>query len=179
MSRNISSPAKILISILVGFFSCVHVHAQDASKPESSPTDTVVFRKSGHASYYNDKFQGKKTSSGERLDNTRYTAAHPSLPFGTLIRVTNKRNGKSTIVKVNDRFWPKGEHLVDITKAAAKDIDMIRDGIARITLEVLNPVFAEALMPADTITYRLSSGKQVFPTPELSRNGLPDMLPMP
>ena len=58
---------------------------------------------SGVASYYADKFNGRRTANGERFDNTAMTAAHPSLPFGTLIEVTNMRNGKKVVVRVNDR----------------------------------------------------------------------------
>jgi rare lipoprotein A len=134
----------------------------------------------GTASFYNKKFQGKHTSSGERLDNDRFTAAHSSIPFGTLVKVTNLSNDKSVIVKVNDRFYPKKEHIVDITYSAAKEIDMIRLGMARVRLEVLDiteeEAEAEAVVPTDSITYKIPVGK--LDIPAVSRQ-IPDYLSPP
>jgi len=119
----------------------------------------VSYLKNGTASFYHKKFNGRKTSSGERVDNSKYTAAHSSIPFGTLVRVTNQSNGKSVVVRVNDRFYPKKGHLIDITYAAAQKIDMVRQGFARVTIEVLDiteaEAEAEAIVPADTITFRI------------------------
>lgn len=122
---------------------------------------------SGTASFYNKKFDGRKTSSGERLDNKRFTAAHPSIPFGTLVKVTNQANGKSVVVKVNDRFYPRKGHLIDITYAAAQEIEMVRQGIAKVTIEVL-PITemeaeAEAIIPPDTITYHIPANRLTLP----------------
>lgn len=125
--------------------SVFSIEAQFAVNNSFNSMDTVQSRKNGTASFYSILFNGKKTSNGERLDNDAYTCAHPSLPFNTLVRVTNKKNGKSVIVRVTDRFIQHGKHLVDLTRKAATEIDMIRDGRATILLEVLTPEFARSL----------------------------------
>ncbi|MDD4921543.1 MAG: septal ring lytic transglycosylase RlpA family protein [Bacteroidales bacterium] len=137
--------------------------------------------KTGTASFYNKKFNGRKTSSGERVDNDRFTAAHPSIPFGTLVRVTNLANGKSVVVKVNDRFYPKKGHLIDITYAAAVVIDMVRQGMARVTLEVLDISESEAevesMIPADTVTFKIPAGNMTFPVEKPKYKRMMDIKP--
>ncbi|MDP4276248.1 MAG: septal ring lytic transglycosylase RlpA family protein [Bacteroidota bacterium] len=110
--------------------------------------DVAAERTTGTASYYSSRFNGRRTSSGEVLDNNLFTAAHASLPFGTLVRVTNVDNGKSVIVRVTDRFSKRNPHLMDLTQAAAKEIDMMRFGLANIRIEVLDD--AEAIKLVDT-----------------------------
>ncbi len=91
----------------------------------------------GQASYYADKFNGKTTASGEKFSNKKLTAAHKTLPFGTMVRVTNLANGKSVDVRINDRGpFVKGR-IIDLSKAAAQKIDMLQTGIAEVTIEVL------------------------------------------
>lgn len=92
----------------------------------------------GKASYYADRFHGQRTSSGERYDKTQLTAAHVSLPFNTYVKVTNSKNGKSVIVKINDRMARKRTAIIDLSKAAAKEVDMIRDGVVPVTIEEVN-----------------------------------------
>lgn len=91
----------------------------------------------GLASYYADKYQGHKTASGERFDTARLTAAHRTLPFGTKVRVTNLDNGRSVVVRVNDRGPFVSGRVIDLSPAAAKQLDMLRAGVARVKLEVL------------------------------------------
>jgi rare lipoprotein A len=166
MNNNIDGMIKPLFSVkrtyilsLFFAFLFLSVQAQDTGK--------VLYEKAGTASFYNKKFQGRKTSSGEMLDNNRYTAAHPSLPFGTLVRVINMSNGKSVVVKINDRFVKKKNHLVDVTYSAAKEIDMVSKGIVKIELEVLGlneaEAEAEAIVPLDTISYKLQAKVLYFP----------------
>ena len=91
----------------------------------------------GMASYYGDKFHGKKTASGEIFNKWDYTCAHKKLPFGTRLRVTNLKNKKSVIVRVNDRGpFVKGR-IVDLSYAAAKKIGMITYGVVKVKLEKL------------------------------------------
>ncbi|MCC9135089.1 septal ring lytic transglycosylase RlpA family protein [Pontibacter silvestris] len=92
----------------------------------------------GKASFYSDRMQGHRTSSGERYDKTQLTAAHATLPFNTRVRVTNHKNGKSVIVKINDRMARSRYHIIDLSKAAARKIDMVRDGIGKVRLEIIN-----------------------------------------
>ena len=98
------------------------------------PTNAIR-TETGVASYYNDKHEGKKTASGEMYTQTRLTAAHRTLPFGTQVKVTNIANGRSVLVRINDRGpFTKGR-LIDISKAAAKEIDLIRLGITKVSIE--------------------------------------------
>jgi rare lipoprotein A len=92
----------------------------------------------GKASFYANQFHGRKTASGETFNMANLTAAHPSLPFGTFVRVTNLRNGKDVIVRINDRGpFVKGR-IIDLSKSAAKEIGLINSGTARVKLETLS-----------------------------------------
>ena len=91
----------------------------------------------GTASFYSDTFEGKKTASGEVYKASKMTAAHPTLAFGTRIKVTNVENKRSVVVTVNDRGpFAKGR-IIDLSRAAAVKLDFIDDGVAKVRLEVL------------------------------------------
>ncbi len=91
----------------------------------------------GEASYYADKFVGRKTASGERYSHRKLTAAHRTLSFGTLVRVTNLKNDRSVVVVVNDRGpWKRGR-IIDLSRGAAEKLGMIRAGVVRVRVEVL------------------------------------------
>lgn len=92
----------------------------------------------GEASFYSDKLHGRKTANGERYDKTALTAAHRSLPLGTIVRVTNLVNGRDTIVRINDRGPFKPSWIMDISKEAASRLNMLRRGVAPVQLEVLS-----------------------------------------
>ena len=95
-------------------------------------------KQKGAASYYADRFHGRKTASGERYNKQALTAAHRTLPLGTRVRVTNAKNGKSVVVKINDR-GPFGKgRILDLSREAAEELRMIRSGVARVQLEVLS-----------------------------------------
>jgi rare lipoprotein A len=91
----------------------------------------------GTASYYHSKFQGRKTANGEKFDQQQMTAAHNGLPFNTWIRVTNLRNKRSVIVRVNDRLNPKNKRLVDLSRTAASQLGYVGRGLTRVKVEVL------------------------------------------
>ena len=92
---------------------------------------------SGLASYYSDKYQGRKTANGETFDVNKMTAAHKTLAFGTMVRVTNEQNGKSVVVTINDRGpFIKGR-VIDLSPAAARRIDMVKAGVVPVKLEIL------------------------------------------
>ncbi len=91
----------------------------------------------GIASYYSDEFHGKKTASGETYNKWDYTCAHRKLPFGTRIIVTNLENKKSVIVRVNDRGPHIKNRIVDLSYAAAKEIEMIAKGVVKVKIEVI------------------------------------------
>lgn len=100
-------------------------------------TDAAAATYSGRASWYGSQFHGRKTASGERFNMNAMTAAHRSLPFGTRVRVTNKRNGRSVVVRINDRGPFSGGRILDVSKAAANRLGLIATGTAPVTLQVL------------------------------------------
>lgn len=91
----------------------------------------------GIASFYGNKFIGKKTASGEIFSQEKYTAACNVLPLGTWIKVTNEKNGKSVIVKTNDRLHPKMKRIVDLTMIAAHELGYVGKGLAKVKVEVI------------------------------------------
>ena len=90
------------------------------------------------ASYYADKFHGRTTANGEIFNMYGYTAAHKTLPFNTLVRVTNLSNGKSVVVRINDRGPFAKNREIDLSKAAAIQLDMVQDGTAKVAIEILD-----------------------------------------
>ncbi len=98
----------------------------------------VLYKKNGHASYYADKFHGRRTASGQRFDMHKMTAAHKKLPFGTKIRVTNESNGKSVIVEVNDRGPFVKSREIDLSKKAFMEISSSKGaGSMKVTIETI------------------------------------------
>lgn len=90
--------------------------------------------KSGKASYYGNEFDGRKTASGEIFRQSKLTAAHKKLPFGTQVKVTNLKNGKSVTVKINDRGPFVAGRIIDLSKTAAEEIGMLKDGVAKVKI---------------------------------------------
>src|ERR1700740_1864814 len=91
----------------------------------------------GVASYYHNKFNGRKTSNGEIFQNTGFTAAHKTLPLGTWVRVTNLKNDSVVVVKVNDRLPKTSKRSIDLTVAAAEQLNFIRAGLTKVKIEVI------------------------------------------
>ncbi|MCD4665113.1 MAG: septal ring lytic transglycosylase RlpA family protein [Bacteroidales bacterium] len=94
--------------------------------------------KKGKASFYADKFHGRKTASGELYNKNKLTAAHPKLKFGTMVRVTNLFNDRSVVVRVNDRGPYAKSRIIDLSFAAAQKLDMIKNGVVEVLVEVIN-----------------------------------------
>lgn len=111
--------------------------AQSTHKFKRGPRKPVAQVEYGMASYYAKKFQGRKTANGEHYDYKKMTAAHNNLPMGTWIRVTNMRNGRKVVVKVNDRLHHKNKRLVDLSYAAASKLGYLAKGLTRVKVEVL------------------------------------------
>lgn len=115
----------ILFSVPL-LFNAVSVDAQ-AAEPEQ-----------GQAAYYADSLEGEKTASGEPYSKKAYTAAHRTLPFGTKVKVTYLKTGKSVEVVINDR-GPRAKHrIIDVSRAAAVSLGMIEDGHGEVKLEVID-----------------------------------------
>ena len=116
-------------------------HAVDITEIEApeelSSGDVVRDLGTGHASYYGRRFAGRPTASGEAFDPRELTAAHKSLPFGSLVRVTNVRNGRSVIVRINDRGPYVEGREIDLSRAAAEEIGLVRRGVGEVRIELL------------------------------------------
>jgi rare lipoprotein A len=91
----------------------------------------------GRASYYGRGFAGRKTASGERFDPNAMTAASPSLPFGTRVRVS-RANGRSVTVRINDRCGCPGGRIVDLSEGAARRLGMLKEGVVTVRMEILD-----------------------------------------
>lgn len=103
----------------------------------------------GKCGYYSDALHGRNTSSGEKYDKTKLTCAHKSLPFGTIIRVTRLDNNKSVEVRVNDRGPYVDGYVTDISRKAAEEIDLIKAGVAKVKIEVVEPLKDPEFTPVD------------------------------
>jgi len=119
------------------------VPAVPKAAPDSlTPTGTrPAKRKSllkGIASWYGEEFDGRMTASGESYDMYAMTACHPSLPFGSVVRVVNQNNGRSVLVRITDRSDLVRGRIIDLSFGAAEQLAMTRSGLARVSLEVLS-----------------------------------------
>lgn len=114
-------------------FCCVLIWLASCGKKNISKTNFNV-RQTGKASFYADKFEGRKTASGEIYWHQRFTAAHRTLPFGTKVQVRNKANGFVVVVSINDRGPFVAGRIIDLSKAAAKKLDMIQTGVADVEI---------------------------------------------
>ncbi|MDP5140994.1 MAG: septal ring lytic transglycosylase RlpA family protein [Spirosomaceae bacterium] len=116
----------VLLSTVLLYISC---HSQNNCCPEEMVMGDII---EGKASYYGPRFHGKTTANGEKMDKYSLTAAHKTLPFGTMLEVTNLANGKRVVVRINDRGPYSGSRIIDISLEAAKQIGMIQKGIQRV-----------------------------------------------
>jgi rare lipoprotein A len=155
-------PFRTILILAFVFFNSKHIFGQK----------TDIGKKfKGNASYYHPKFEGRKTASGQRLDNEDYTCAHRTLPFGTMIEVVNPVNKKWIIVRVNDRgpFSPK--RVIDITFGAAKKIGMLNKGVIKIEAKVVGDNGIVKL-------FRDRSGPEDFFKWQLGNNELDPIIPL-
>jgi rare lipoprotein A len=127
-------PKKITLLFCIIFTACNFLHAQDTTSKTSSVNKKTFF---GQASFYSDKFNGRKTANGEIFSQSKLTCASNMLTLGTWVKVTNLRNGKYAIVKVNDRLHPSMRRIVDLTRAAATQLGFVAAGLTRVKVEVL------------------------------------------
>ncbi|MCP2039658.1 rare lipoprotein A [Neisseria sp. HSC-16F19] len=105
------------------------------------------FTQEGRASWYGDRFHGRKTSSGERYDMHQMTAAHPTLPIPSYVKVTNLKNGKEVVVRINDRGPFHGNRVIDLSRAAANKLGFLQAGVAQVRVEQIVP--GKAVKKAD------------------------------
>lgn len=122
-----------LILYLSLFLFTVSFTATDATRTTVSKPKILY----GTASFYSNSFNGKKTANGEIYSQKKMTAACNVLPLGTWIRVTNLRNGRSVLVKTNDRLHTRMKRVVDLSRTAAEKLNYIKSGLTRVRVEVL------------------------------------------
>ena len=94
-------------------------------------------RMEGLAAYYSNRLNGRRTASGQVFDQSALTAAHPTLPYGTKVKVTNTKNNKSVVVRINDRGPTQADRVVDLSRAAAGKLGMLRAGLVPVKLEIV------------------------------------------
>jgi rare lipoprotein A len=109
-------------------------------RDNNPPPSTLGRVEEGNASWYGPPFHGRKSSNGETYDMYKMTAAHRTLPFETMVRVTNLNNGKSTTVRITDRGPFVGNRIIDLSLAAAREIESVGPGVVPVRLEVLGDV---------------------------------------
>ncbi|HSE42008.1 MAG TPA: septal ring lytic transglycosylase RlpA family protein [Acidobacteriota bacterium] len=124
----------VLAVITLAYAACRHA-APPTSPIEHKDEDSQVFV--GLASYYGGEFAGKTTASGQPFDPNRMTAAHRTLPFGTLVRVTNLDNNRSVVVTITDRGPERADRIIDVSLNAARELMMMPAGVVKVRLEVL------------------------------------------
>ena len=132
-----------------------------------------VFRQEGIASWYGREFEGRPTASGEIFDASQMTAAHPSLPFGTMLVVTNQHNKKSVTVRVNDRGPFVPARIIDVSRAAAEKLDMIVTGTAPVTVESMDKITVSTPVLGKQITPSVVASTSTAPAvtvPEIAQN---------
>lgn len=110
------------------------VAAVRASSRLDGPASVV---QTGVASWYGPQHHGRLTANGERFDQDDLTAAHPNLPFGSQVKVTLLASGRSVVVRINDRFPRTRGRIIDVSRAAAREIGMMRRGVGRVKVEVI------------------------------------------
>lgn len=129
---------RFFLLLVLGFslYSCGS--SSKATSAKSTVVTARMYSKTGQASYYHNKFNGRKTASGEKFSNNKLTAAHRKLPFGTRVRVTNVANGKSVVVVINDRGPFKKSREIDLSRRAFMDItDNKNHGLLKVKLTIL------------------------------------------
>jgi len=128
LATGITVGAGLALLLAVGIASF-----GDLSPPAAgSQGDHAALPAAGKASWYN--FDGEETANGETMDAERLTAAHPTLPFGTKLEVENLENGRTVVVRVNDRGPYAGTRIIDISKEAAEKLDMVEDGVTKVRI---------------------------------------------
>jgi rare lipoprotein A len=133
LAWNLCAPAIVLL--VAGCSSSPRFTTHEGVAGSTQPQ--AKYQLAGMATYYADEFHGRTTASGEVYDMHALTAAHRTLPFNTKLRVTNLANGKSVVVRVNDRGPFKDDRVIDLSYEAAKQIGLVTDGTAQVRLDVL------------------------------------------
>lgn len=129
-----------LISVLALCACTQEEDGQEKTRPKGQTTRQSTYKEVGEASWYGPGFHGRRTASGKIFDQGKMTAAHPRLPLGTEVEVTNLENKKKVEVKITDRGPYAKDRIIDLSKAAAKKLDMKEEGVGKVKIEIAEPV---------------------------------------
>jgi len=127
-----------MVLIIFMSFGCGSKKSSSGYRHSDELKNVDGYTQTGLASWYGDKEHGNLAASGERFSKYDYTAAHKSLPFGTIVRVTNLENGKDVVVNINDRGPFIRGRIIDLSYSSAKSIDLVRTGVAKVKVEVIS-----------------------------------------
>lgn len=147
-SLMIDRPCAVLLFLLAAAAATPGYAQEVETEPEAEvetppvvetfkPPEIIRQIQSGLATFYHAAFHGRRTASGEKLDNNAFTAAHRTLPFGTRVRVINLSNNRSVVVRVNDRGPMLRDRVLDLTQRAARELGFLLHGITRVEFEVI------------------------------------------
>lgn len=159
------SPRSALVLLLLMTVGCA-----TATKRDEIVTE-------GLASWYGQEFAGRTTANGEIFDPQMLTAAHRTLPFGTLVRVTNPRSGNSVVVRINDRGPFIESRIIDLSYGAAKEIDMVEIGVTPVSIEIVR-LAGEDEPPAPYVV-RVEEPEEKLPIPEIPETPPSIEFPLP
>ncbi len=139
--------AKVTPQPVIGVATGVHT-TRTTNSPTTPGSQVKAYQvkayqikpyQTGTASWYGEQFQGKQTASGEPFDKRDFTAAHPRLPLGTLVKVTNLRNGKAVVVRINDRGPVVEDRIIDVSDSAALALGFREHGVQQVRLDLYQP----------------------------------------
>ncbi len=134
---NLSS-FLLLFLIISSCSSVIRFGSSDDRADTNNEIDTQGSVFYGKASYYGNEFHGRKTANGEIYDKNKISAAHKSLPFGTMVKVRNLSNNREIVVRINDRGPFVSGRVIDLSYAAAKELDMLRDGVIDVEITIIS-----------------------------------------
>lgn len=154
-------PRDFLVAL---FIAALIIPQQAAAQSFPAPAGDI-FRQEGIASWYGPDFDGRPTASGEIFNSALLTAAHPTLPFGTILLVTNRQNNRQVAVKVNDRGPFVASRIIDVSRAAAEQLDMLITGTAPVIIESLSSPVPEFAAQPNPFAYSYSQPAEPVYTP--------------
>lgn len=154
-------PILLILSLILNSCGIIRTSTVTTGPVYDEDLEAGAMLQAGIASWYGPNFQGKTTANGESYNMDDFTAAHKSLPFNTIVRITNRENGKQVDVRINDRGPYVGERVIDLSRRAADEIDMITSGTAEVEIWLLQegdmPVTGANSSSVETFTVQMAS----------------------
>ncbi len=176
--KPFSNNGQLVAIAFIALFSFGNVSAQATEAGmrgmSSAETTEATHELVGKASFYGDEYQGRKAANGEIFDNTQFTAAHKTLPFGTMVKVIRKDNGKSVTVRITDRGPFKTERIIDLAQAAAIPIGLVRDGVTDVSVEIISSPYPVITAMSSTPQTATATAIAVNATPSKSATNVAD-----